>query len=203
VPRGWFTSWHARRSLIPCSPAWATAQRRRSGLRSFPRRYLQDQLVQAQLPHQTLQLRVLLLKFLQPPRLVHLQPTEFLSPAVLSLLRDAALSTGCRRGLAVRNYHFNLPKQAHDLLRRMLLSSCIPGSSHTSLSHSHRYKIRRALHYLPVYHLTACSGIHCLAVDRVSGVLRAANDALCLRYRLPGVMDNEQELVRLQGCVVL
>jgi hypothetical protein len=57
--------------------------------------------------------------------------------------------------------------------------------------------------YLPVYHLTACSGIHCLAVDRVSGVLRAANDALCLRYRLPGVMDNEQELVRLQGCVVL
>ena len=67
---------------------------RRSGLRSFPRRCPSTQLVQIQLHYQTLQLRVLLLKLLQSPRLVHLQPTELFAPAVVRLLRDGRLLTG-------------------------------------------------------------------------------------------------------------
>jgi hypothetical protein len=37
---------------------------------------------------------------------------------------DAAVSAGCWGRLAVCHRYFNLPKQTHNLSRRMLLSSC-------------------------------------------------------------------------------
>ena len=82
------------------------------------------QLLQAQLRHQPLQLRVLLLQLFQPPRLIHLQPAVLLAPPVVGLLRDPGLLACLRRRLPVRDRHFNLPQQVHHLLRRMLLSSC-------------------------------------------------------------------------------
>ena len=48
---------------------------------------LQHQLLQAQLTHQPLQLRVLLLQFFEPPRLVHLQATVLFAPSVVRLPR--------------------------------------------------------------------------------------------------------------------
>ena len=49
---------------------------------------LQHQLLQAQLRHQSLQLRVLLLQLLQPACLVHLQPAILLAPSVVRLLHN-------------------------------------------------------------------------------------------------------------------
>jgi hypothetical protein len=61
---------------------------KRSGPYISLRDVLQNELVQAQLSHQALQLRVLLLKLLKPPRLVYLQTAELLAPAGVGLLSD-------------------------------------------------------------------------------------------------------------------
>lgn len=83
---------------------------------------LQHQLLQAQFRHQTLQLRVLLLQFLQPPRLVHLQPAVLFPPTIAGLFSDPAFPARYRGHLAVCNRNFDLPQQTHDLLRCMLLA---------------------------------------------------------------------------------
>jgi hypothetical protein len=49
---------------------------------------LQHKVVQAQIRHPTFQLPVLLLQFLQAPRLVHLQATVLLTPSEVRLLHD-------------------------------------------------------------------------------------------------------------------
>jgi hypothetical protein len=78
------------------------------------REALQHQLLQAQLRDQTRQLRVLLLEFLQPSRLIHLQPA-----AVANLLDDLTFLARLRQSLVVRQIHLNLPQQAHDPFRAM------------------------------------------------------------------------------------
>src|SRR5271156_456113 len=86
------------------------------GLEVSLRNILQDLLVQRQLRHQSLQLAVLFLQFLQPLRLVHLQPAVFLSPAVERLHGDGGLFAGLWSGFSVRDADFNLPQHRHDLL---------------------------------------------------------------------------------------
>jgi len=85
---------------------------------------LQHQLVQAKVRYQPLQLRVFLLKLLEPSRLIHLQPAILLAPAVVRLLCNQSFFTCLGRCLPVRHSNFDLTKQAHYLFWRMLLSSC-------------------------------------------------------------------------------
>jgi hypothetical protein len=79
--------------------AWLTAPRRRSGLRSFPRRCPSTPAVQAQLSPQPLQLRVLLLQLLQPPCLVHPQTAILFTPPEVGLLHHARVHACLRRRL--------------------------------------------------------------------------------------------------------
>lgn len=51
-------------------------------------------------------------------------PAKLFPPAVVRLLRDRSLFAGQSCRLSVGRCHFDLPQQAHDLLRRMLLLSC-------------------------------------------------------------------------------
>src|SRR5581483_1425057 len=52
---------------------------------------LQHQLFKTQFTDQTLQLAVLLLEFLQPSSLIHLQTTVFLAPTVVALFCDSGI----------------------------------------------------------------------------------------------------------------
>ncbi len=63
--------------------------RRRAGLRSFPGRPLQDQLVEREIRNRLAQPLVLGLQLLHPAHLVGLQPTELLAPAVIRDLGHA------------------------------------------------------------------------------------------------------------------
>jgi hypothetical protein len=78
---------------------------------------LKNLLVRTQLGNQALELRVLLLQFLQPLGLVHLQAALYLAPAVIGLLCDSSFLASRRVRLAVCPRPFNLPKHAHNLLR--------------------------------------------------------------------------------------
>ena len=104
--------------------AWHVSQRYGAapGLEVSPGDVLKDLLVQAEFSYQPLQLAVFLLQFLQPFRLVHLQAAVFLAPAVVGLLGDAAFPARDRSRLAVCNSNLDLPKQAHNLFRCMLLA---------------------------------------------------------------------------------
>jgi hypothetical protein len=66
---------------------------------------------------------LLLLKLLQPLRLVHLQPTVLLTPTEVSLLHDTGFFTRQSSRLPVRYAHFDLPQQIYYLLRLALLPS--------------------------------------------------------------------------------
>ena len=94
------------------------------GLEVSLRDVLQHKLLKAQVRYDALQLRILLLKLLQPPRLVDLQPAILLAPPVVRLVRDRRFLTSQRSRLPIRDRHFNLTKQIHHLLRTMLLPSC-------------------------------------------------------------------------------
>ena len=72
---------------------------KRSGPYISLRDVLQHQLLQAQVRHETLQLRVLLLQLPQPPGLVHLHSTELPAPPVVRLLHDLSFFTGLRQRL--------------------------------------------------------------------------------------------------------
>src|SRR5215472_16229632 len=72
-----------------------------AGLTSFPGDVLQDLLLQRQLRHQPLKLRVLLLQLLEPFGLLELEPAVFLAPPVVGLLGDLALAAGLRAVLPV------------------------------------------------------------------------------------------------------
>src|SRR5271156_2006776 len=96
---------------------------KRSGPYISLRDVLQHQVVQTQVRNQTLQLGVLLLKLLQPLRLVHLQPTVLLAPAEVRLLHDPSFLTRQSRRLAVRDRDLDLPQQIYHLLRLVLLAS--------------------------------------------------------------------------------
>src|ERR1700733_8866807 len=65
--------------------------------------------------YQTLLFGVLLLKLLKPPRLIHLQASELLAPAIVRLLGDQRIFAGLSRRLPIRHRYFNLSKQTHDL----------------------------------------------------------------------------------------
>uniref|UniRef100_E6QKJ2 Uncharacterized protein n=1 Tax=mine drainage metagenome TaxID=410659 RepID=E6QKJ2_9ZZZZ len=90
------------------------------GLEVSPGDVLKNLLVQAEFGHQTLQLPVLLLQFLQSLRLVHLQAAILLTPSVVRLLRDSGLPACYWVRLSVRYRHFDLPQNVHNLLRRVL-----------------------------------------------------------------------------------
>src|SRR5215469_5950389 len=72
-----------------------------AGLTSFPGDVLQDLLLQRQLRHQPLKLRVLLLRLLEPFGLLELEPAVFLAPPVVGPLGDLALASGLRAVLTV------------------------------------------------------------------------------------------------------
>jgi hypothetical protein len=112
---------------------------------------LQHQLVQAQFGDQSLQLRVLLLQFLQAPRLVYLQTAVFLTPPEVGLLRNTGFLRCLRCRLAVCHGHFNLPQQIHYLLRLILLASS-HRLSLSSVSRLHWNISSRALQH----HLETC-----------------------------------------------
>ena len=92
---------------------------RRSGLRSLPRRCPSTPASPGSARSPAVQLRVLLLQFLQPPRLIYLQATKLLAPSVVSLLGDSTFPARNRGRLAVRHRNFDLPQQIHNLLRRV------------------------------------------------------------------------------------
>jgi len=87
------------------------------GLEVSLRHLAQNLLLQGKFSHQPLQPAVLFLQLLQPLRLVELQPAKLLPPAIVRLGRDLSIPSGLRRGLAVRNLHFDLPEQVDNLLR--------------------------------------------------------------------------------------
>ena len=106
---------------------------------------LQHKVIQAQVRYQALQLGVLLLQFLQPLRLVHLQPTVLLAPTEVRLLNDTGFLTSQSSRLPVRDHYLNLPQQIYHLLRLVLLaSSHMLSLSSVSLLHWHISS--RALH---------------------------------------------------------
>src|SRR5277367_5873410 len=84
---------------------------------------LQHQLIQAQLCHQPLQLRVLLLQILQPPCLVHPQTAILFTPPEVGLLHDSRFLACLWRRLSVRHGYFDLPQQVHNLFCTILLAS--------------------------------------------------------------------------------
>ena len=83
---------------------------------------LQHKVIQAQVRHQTLQLRVLLLQLFQPLRLVYLQATVLLTPTEVRLLHDPGLLRRLRRRLAIRYRYFDLSQHIYHLLRLVLLA---------------------------------------------------------------------------------
>jgi hypothetical protein len=100
---------------------------------------LQDQLLQAQLTYQPLQLRVLRLKLLQPSRLVHPKTAVLFAPAIVALLRDFGLFTGQRCRLALRHCHFDL-RSRFTTCSAVYFFLPIPSSLRLSLSHRNWYK---------------------------------------------------------------
>jgi hypothetical protein len=116
VPRHCSNKRQACRSFIPyCSRARSTAQRRRSGLRSFPSPRLLTPSSSATAQPATASAACSPSKFLYPLRLFQLKHTILLVPAVVSLHRDLRLVASLRCGLAVGHPHFDLPQQRYDL----------------------------------------------------------------------------------------
>jgi hypothetical protein len=116
------------------------------GLEVSLRDVLQHQLVQAQLSHQPLQLRVLLLQLLQTPSLIHLQPAELLAPAVVGLLRDQRLLLACAVVFPFATATSICRSKLTICSGLCLFPRAIQGSSHTSLSHRLWYKSSQAFH---------------------------------------------------------
>jgi hypothetical protein len=79
--------------------------------------FLQHLLLQRQFGYQPLQPRILLLQFLHPLGLLHLQPAVLLPPALVSLRRDPTFLARLRRRFPVRYCHLNLPQHRYNLLR--------------------------------------------------------------------------------------
>jgi hypothetical protein len=98
------------------------------GLEVSLRHVPQNPLLQGKFSHQSLQPAVLLLQFLQPFRLVELQPAKFLPPPLVGLFTDAYLPGRLGRSLAVGYLDFNLPQQIHNLIRLVPL----PGHDRSS-----------------------------------------------------------------------
>jgi len=90
-------------------------------------------------------------------------------PAVVCLLGDSTFTAGRRGCLPVRHCHFNLPKKAHHLLRRMPFSSCHSRLlSYQFLSLQLVQKKRRALQYFCGFFdkLVNSAVVHTAAVKR-------------------------------------
>ena len=126
---------HAARSC-GASAACSTAQRRRSGLRSFPPRYPSKPASPATAPPPPASVCVLPFQFLQSFRLIQFQAAVFLPPAVVRLYGDLRFLAGLRGGLSVRDLHFNLPQQRYDLFRLVSLHRHVQLPFRVILSHS-------------------------------------------------------------------
>ena len=86
-------------------------------------RFLQDQLVQCQVRHCSLQAPVLALELLQAPCLAHLHPAVLPPPPVVRLLGDAELPAHQLHGFAAGQTDLCLPQCSDDLLRSVSLPS--------------------------------------------------------------------------------
>ena len=86
-------------------------------------RFLQDQLVQCQVRHCSLQAPVLALELLQAPCLAHLHPAVLPPPPVVRLLGDAQLPADQLHGFAAGQTDLCLPQCSDDLLRSVSLPS--------------------------------------------------------------------------------
>ena len=86
-------------------------------------RFLQDQLVQCQVRHCSLQAPVLALELLQAPCLAHLHPAVLPPPPGVRLLGDAELPADQLHGFAAGQTDLCLPQCSDDLLRSVSLPS--------------------------------------------------------------------------------
>ena len=86
-------------------------------------RFLQDQLVQCQVRHCSLQAPVLALELLQVPCLAHLHPAVLPPPPVVRLLGDAELPADQLHGCGAGQTDLCLPQCSDDLLRSVSLPS--------------------------------------------------------------------------------
>lgn len=73
-------------------------------------------------------------RFFQPACLVHLQSAIFLVPATVGLPRDRGFLARLRGHHSIRNRHFHLPQQLHDLFRLIELPRHFLSSFCTSFS---------------------------------------------------------------------
>ena len=117
-------SQHARRSLTPCTmQARLTALRRCSGLRSLPKRYPSTPACQGSARRATASASRSHAPTPSDAALDRPEAHQFLAPAIVGLLCYQRLFAGLYCRLPMGDCYFNLPKQTHDLLRRMLLHS--------------------------------------------------------------------------------
>src|SRR5271155_4760546 len=121
-----------RTSRAPVPPHNAAAQ----GSEVSRGHVLKNLLLQRQLRHYTLQLRVLSLQLLQPFRLIQLQAAELFPPAVVRLNGDLCFLAGLGGVLPVCDFYFNLPQQRHNLLRLVFLHRHVQLSFRVIFSHS-------------------------------------------------------------------
>jgi hypothetical protein len=96
--------------------------------------------VQAQLGNQSLELAVLLLQLFQPLRLVHLQATIFLAPAVVGLVHHSGSLSRRRSRLAVCHRHFNLANYELANYENPSGMAGRPASSLNTYRHIERYR---------------------------------------------------------------
>ena len=114
-----------------CRPPAGAAR----GLQVSRRNILEHLLLERQIGDKTLETDVFPLEILHPLRLIKLKPAVFLSPAIVTLLRNPGFSARQGRRFALRHQHFDLTKQHHNLLRGEPLLRHSQNSFPSSFSH--------------------------------------------------------------------
>ena len=118
-------------------------------------RFLQDQLVQCQVRHCSLQAPVLALELLQAPCLAHLHPAVLPPPPVVRLLGDAELPAHQLHGFAAGQTDLCLPQCSDDLLRSVSLPS-----------HPHLLAEKLQTRSILTLHLVSFQGVRSLLLRR-------------------------------------
>ncbi len=86
-----------------------------SGLEVSPGGFLQDQVVQGLIGHQTLQATVLLFQLLQTMDLGHFPAAVFHTPAVVGLFPDTEMASSLDDSLALGDQNLSLSEMTDDL----------------------------------------------------------------------------------------
>jgi len=117
VPQGRQTIRQACRSERPYFPRMpSTACLRHSGLQVALRNVLEYLLLKRQIGDQTLEAAILSRSRFFIRHLIEFKPAVFLSPAIITLLRNVVFSARHRRHLPLRHQHFDRTQQHNDLL---------------------------------------------------------------------------------------